>query len=59
MTQNGIQPNIVTYNSLLAGNITNKHFAEANQVLVEMKENGLEPDAFTFISLIRLTEKVS
>ena len=43
MKRNGVNPNIVTYNTLINGNTKKGHFAEANRLMDEMKNNGMNP----------------
>ncbi|KAK7717617.1 hypothetical protein SLS64_003112 [Diaporthe eres] len=51
-SQNHIEPNIVTFNTLLRPLVVQGHAAQVDSLLKTMKQKGVEPDAATFTVLL-------
>lgn len=52
ITQLGLQPNVITYNSMIAACARNNEPKLASRIFDEMRDRQLKPDKFTFGSLI-------
>ena len=63
MKSKGVEPDAVTYNTLISGigkNQKNTHKAAkmTDELLADMKESGIEMDVFTYVALIRTALKM-
>ncbi|KAG4143925.1 hypothetical protein ERO13_D05G003100v2 [Gossypium hirsutum] len=48
-----LQPNVVSYNAIITGFIENQQPEKGFEVFKHMRQQGLAPDRFTFIGLLR------
>jgi pentatricopeptide repeat domain-containing protein 1 len=51
MHNKGQLPNIITYNSILYALCKNNHVDKTIALLIKIKENGIQPDAYTYTIL--------
>jgi pentatricopeptide repeat protein len=52
MMDNGLSPNIITYNILLRNSLRDGEHETGWKIYQMMRENGIEPDAFTYSTLL-------